>query len=73
VLAKQEWKKERPMKNERHVCQAANCLAIDRLFNRQLPPLEPYILGLTELSFALSTVELPCPNSNLIAPQGIVH
>lgn len=73
MLAKQEWKKERLMKNERHVCLAGNCLAVDRLLNRQLLPLEPYILGLTELSFALSTVEFPCPNSNLIAPQRIVH
>lgn len=68
MLAKQEWKKERPMKGEKLVCQAANGLAVDRLLNRHLPPLEPYILGLTELSFALSTVEFPCLNSNLIAP-----
>ena len=32
MLAKQEWKKERPMKDERCMCQAANCLAVDRLF-----------------------------------------
>ena len=56
------------MKSEKLVCQAANGLAVDRLLNKHLPPLELYILGLTELSFALSTVEFPCPNSNLIVP-----
>lgn len=61
------------MKDERCMCQAANCLAVDRLLSRQLPPLEPYILGLTELSFALSSAEFPCPSSNLIAPQGVIY